>query len=64
MLAILDETLLEGSLHLLIHIRNGPSMIILICLTRNDSTLDINASLVYKDYLSRITRPSHVGRSE
>ena len=48
MLVLPDETLPEGTLHLLIYIRNDPSMIILILirLTSDDLTLEINALLV------------------
>ena len=46
MLALLDETLPEGTFHLLIHIGNDPLTIILICLMSDDLTLEIKASLV------------------
>jgi len=47
MLVLPNETLPEGALHLLICIGNALMIIlILIRLTSNDSTLEINASLV------------------
>ena len=55
MLALLDETLLEGTFHLLIHIGNDPLMIILIHPMSDDSTLKKKASLVQGGCLNKET---------